>query len=158
MVSSVLYSFAGILLLVSFIKDKSKTKKSIKVAWKSFEKLLPTVLAMMLFIGNTLAVLNQSVITTLIGSESGVLGAIIALIIGSIVTLPSFVAFPLGGALLKAGAGYMQVAALVSTIMAVGIVSLPVEIKYFNKNIAVKRIVLSFMICIVFTAVIGMVM
>lgn len=158
MVSSVLYSVAGILLLVSFIKDKSKTKKSIKVAWKSFEKLIPVVLAMMLFIGITLAVLNQSVITTLIGSESGVLGAIIALIIGSIVSLPSFVAFPLGGTLLKAGAGYMQVAALVSTIMAVGIVSLPAEIKYFNKNIAVKRIVLSFMICIVFTAVIGMVM
>lgn len=158
MVSSVLYSVAGILLLVSFIKDKSKTKKSIIVAWKSFEKLIPIVLAMMLFIGIILAVLNQSVITTLIGSESGVFGAIIALIIGSIVSLPSFAAFPLGGTLLKAGAGYMQVAALVSTIMAVGIVSLPAEIKYFNKDIAVKRIVLSFMICIVFTAVIGMVM
>ncbi|SPF36711.1 conserved membrane hypothetical protein [Candidatus Desulfosporosinus infrequens] len=158
MVSSFLYSLAGILLLVSFIKDKSKTKKSIIIAWKSFEKLLPTVLAMMLFIGITLSVLNQSVITTLIGSKSGVLGAIIALIMGSIVTIPSFVAFPLGGALLKAGAGYMQVAALVSTIMAVGFVTLPAEIKYFNKDIAIKRIVLSFMICVVFTAVIGMVM
>ena len=60
--------------------------------------------------------------------------------------------------MLKGGAGYMQVAALVSTIMAVGIISLPVEIKYFNKNIAIKRIILSFMICMVFTAVIGMVM
>jgi len=158
MISVVLYSVAGILLLVSFIKDKSKTKKSIKAAWKSFKKLLPIVLAMMLIIGITLSVLSPSVITTLIGSKSGVLGAIIALIIGSIATLPSFVAFPLGGALLKAGAGYMQVAALVSTIMSVGVVSLPVEIKYFNKNIAVKRIVLSFMVCVVFTVVIGMVM
>jgi uncharacterized membrane protein YraQ (UPF0718 family) len=158
MVSIILYSIAGILLLISFIKDRNKTKKSIKVAWKSFEKLIPVVLAMMLFIGITLAVLNESVITSLIGSESGVLGATIALIIGSIVSLPSFVVFPLGGTLLKSGAGYMQVAALVSTIMAVGIVSLPAEIKYFNKNIAVKRIVLSFIICIVFTAVIGMVM
>lgn len=158
MISSVLYSVAGILLLVSFIKDKTKTEKSIKVAWKSFEKILPIVLAMMLFIGVTLSLLNQSVITTLIGSESGVLGAMIALIIGSIVSLPSFVAFPLGGALLKAGAGYMQVAALVSTIMAVGIVSFPAEVKYFNKNIAIKRMVLSFMTCIVFTAVIGIVM
>lgn len=158
MISIVLYSVAGFLLLLSFIKDKSKTKKSIKFAWKSFAKLLPTVLAMMLFIGISLSVINQNVISTLIGAKSGVFGAIIALAIGSIVTLPSFVAFPLGGALLKAGAGYMQVAALVSTIMAVGFVSLPVEIKYFNKNIAVKRIALSFMICIIFTAVIGMVM
>lgn len=158
MISIVLYSVAGALLLLSLIKDKSKTKKSMKVALKSFAKLLPTVLAMMLFIGITLSVINQNVISTLIGSESGVFGAIISLAVGSIVTLPSFVAFPLGGALLKAGAGYMQVAALVSTIMAVGIVSLPVEIKYFNKNIAVKRVILSFMICIVFTIVIGMVM
>ncbi len=158
MISIVLYSVAGFLLLVSLIKSKSKTMKSLKVAWKSFAKLLPTVLAMMLFIGISLSVINENVISAMIGSESGVFGAIIALAVGSIVTLPSFVAFPLGGALLKAGAGYMQVAALVSTIMAVGFVSLPVEIKYFNKNIAVKRIVLSFMICVVFTAVIGMVM
>ncbi len=158
MISIVLYSIAGILLLVSFMKDKSKTKKSIKIAWKSFEKMIPTVLAMMLFVGITLALVDQSVITTLIGSESGVLGAMIALLIGSVIALPSFVAFPLGGTLLKAGAGYMQVAALVSTIMAVGIVSLPVEIKYFNKHIAIKRIILSFVVCVIFTAVIGMVM
>lgn len=158
MTSIILYSVAGFLLLVSFLKNKDKTIKSIKVAWKSFEKLLPTVLAMMLFIGISLSVINENVIATMIGSESGVLGTIIALIVGSIVSIPSFVAFPLGGALLKAGAGYMQVAALVSTIMAVGFVSLPVEIKYFNKNIAIKRIILSLMICIVFTAVIGMVM
>jgi len=158
MISIVLYSVAGFLLLVSSLKNKSNTIKSLKVAWKSFSKLLPTVLAMMLFIGISLSVINENVISAMIGSESGVFGAIIALAVGSIVTLPSFVAFPLGGALLKAGAGYMQVAALVSTIMAVGFVSLPVEIKYFNKNIAVKRIVLSFMICVVFTAVIGMVM
>lgn len=158
MISIVLYSVAGFLLLVSSLKNKSNTIKSLKVAWKSFAKLLPTVLAMMLFIGISLSVINENVISAMIGAKSGVFGAIIALAVGSIVTLPSFVAFPLGGALLKAGAGYMQVAALVSTIMAVGFVSLPVEIKYFNKNIAVKRIILSFMICVVFTAVIGMVM
>lgn len=158
MLSVVLYSIAGVLLLVSYINDKGKTKKSIEVAWKSFIKLLPTVAAMMLFIGITLSVLNQNIITALIGSESGVLGTVIALIIGSVITLPSFVAFPLGGALLKAGAGYMQIAALVSTIVAVGFVTLPAEIKYFNRSIALKRIVLSFLTCIVFTIVIWMVM
>jgi len=157
-ISSVIYSVAGVLLLISFVKDKEKTRKSIKTAWKSFEKLLPTVVAMMLFVGITLTVLDKNVITSLIGTESGRMGAIIALILGSIVTIPSFVAFPLGGALLKTGAGYMQVAVLVSTIMAVGIVTLPAEIKYFNKDIAVKRILLSFITCVIFTAVIGMVM
>jgi hypothetical protein len=50
------------------------------------------------------------------------------------------------------------VAALVSTVMAVGIVSLPMEIKYFNKAIAVQRILFSFLICVIFTVVIEVVM
>lgn len=158
MVSVILYAVAGLLLAASFFKDQTKTKKSLQIAWKSFAKLLPTVLAMMFFIGSSLAIMNQEMISRLLGSESGLLGTAAALMLGSIISMPSFVAFPLGGALLNAGAGYMQVAALVSTIMAVGFVSLPVEIKYFSKAIAVKRIVLSFLICVIFTAVIGVMM
>lgn len=158
MTSYILYLIAGTLLLLSFLKDKSKTKKSARIAWSSFIKLLPSAFSIMLFVGITLAVFDQKFITGIIGPESGALGAIFALIIGSITLIPSFIAFPLGGALLKAGAGYMQVAALVSTVMAVGIVTLPAEIKYFNKSIAIKRNAFSLLICIIFTAVIGMVM
>lgn len=158
MTSIFLYGIAFSLLALSFFKDREKTKKSLNLAWKSFEKLFPTVLAMMLFIGSSLSILNQETISKLLGSDSGVSGALLALFIGSIVSIPSFVAFPLGGALLGAGAGYMQVAALVSTIMAVGFVSLPIEIKYFGRAIALRRIVFSFCICVAFTAVIGMVM
>lgn len=158
MVSVILYFVAGLLLCISAIKNKGKTQKSLQIAWKSFAKLLPTVLAMMLFIGISLSVLSNEMISRLIGEDSGILGTGMALIIGSLVSIPSFVAFPLGGALLKAGAGYMQVAALVSTIMAVGFVSLPVEIKYFSKAIATKRIVLTFLVCVIFTTVIGVVM
>lgn len=158
MTSIVLYGAAGTLLLLSLFRDRNKTKKSLQLAWKSFAKLFPTVLAMMLFIGSSLSILNQQTISSLLGSDSGLSGTVLALIIGSIVSIPSFVAFPLGGALLKAGAGYMQVAALVSTIMAVGFVSLPIEIKYFGKAIALRRILFSFIVCVVFTSVIGMVM
>ena len=158
MISIVLYSLAFALLAVSALKDKGKTKKSLKIAWKTFIKMLPSVITIMLFIGILLSILDKQMISNIIGSKSGILGIIFALITGSIAVLPSFIAFPLGGALINAGAGYAQVAALVSTIMAVGIVSLPMEIKYFNKRIAVRRIVFSFLICVIFTAVIGEVM
>lgn len=158
MTSVVLYGIAGLLLILSALKDKAKTKKSLQLAWQSFSKLFPTVLAMMLFIGSSLSILNQETISSILGSDSGLVGTALALLIGSFVSIPSFVAFPLGGALLSAGAGYMQVAALVSTIMAVGFVSLPIEIKYFGRAVALRRIVLSFLVCVVFTAVIGMVM
>lgn len=158
MTSIVLYSLAFALLAVSALKDKGKTKESLQIAWKTFAKMLPSVITIMLLIGISLSILDKDMISHMIGSESGILGIIIALITGSIAVMPSFIAFPLGGVLLNAGAGYAQVAALVSTVMAVGIVSLPMEIKYFNKAIAVRRIVFSFLICVIFTAVIGVVM
>lgn len=158
MTTIVLYIIASTLLLLSFIKDKNKTKKSMLIARSTFMKLLPSALSIMLFVGITLAIVNPKVISSIIGSQSGILGTIIALIVGSIALIPSFIAFPLGGSLLKAGAGYTQVAALVSTVMAVGVITLPTEIKYFNKSIALKRIVLSFLVCVIFTIVIGLVM
>lgn len=158
MTSIVLYSLAFALLALSALKDSGKTKKSLQIAWRTFTKMLPSVFSIMIFIGISLSILDKDVISYVIGSKSGILGIIVALITGSIAVMPSFIAFPLGGALINSGAGYAQVAALVSTIMAVGIVSLPMEIKYFNKAIAVKRIVFSFLICVIFTAVIGVVM
>ena len=78
-----------------------------------------------------LAILTPKQISKLLGSESGWYGVLIAAVIGSITLIPGFVAFPLAAALLKSGAGYMQIAVFVSTLMMVGIVTLPVEISYF---------------------------
>lgn len=158
MTAIILYSIALIFLIVSFNKDKEKTKKSILKAWNSFTNLLPSILAIMLFVGISLAVVDPKTISYIIGSKSGIGGILIALVVGSIATIPSFVAFPLGGTLLKAGAGYPQVAALVSTIMAVGVITLPAEIKYFNKTTAILRIIFSFLIAVIFTIVIGVAM
>lgn len=158
MTSIVLYSLAFVLLAVSALKDMGKTKKSLKIAWMTFTKMLPSVITIMILIGLLLSILNKDLVSHIIGSNSGILGVILALFTGSIAVLPSFIAFPLGGALIKGGAGYTQVAALVSTIMAVSIVSLPMEIKYFNKKIALLRIAFTFLTCVIFTAVIGMVM
>ncbi|WP_373481838.1 permease [Acetobacterium sp.] len=158
MTSIILYSMAGLALLISFSKDQEKSKKSLKIAWNQFIKLLPSVISIMLFIGITLAILDNEVISKLIGEQSGIAGVLIALVLGSVTLIPSFVAFPLGGALLNAGAGYPQVAALVSTVMAVGIITMPTEMKYFTKSLAIKRNVSTFIICVIFTIVIGVIM
>lgn len=158
MTSIILYALAGSALLISFFKDQKKSKKSLKIAWIQFIKLLPSVISIMLFIGITLAILDHETISIIIGEQSGILGVLIALVLGSVTLIPSFVAFPLGGALLNAGAGYAQVAALVSTVMAVGIVTIPTEIKYFTKSMAIKRNVSAFIICVIFTIVIGVIM
>jgi len=154
----ILYALAGTLLVVSFARDRHKTKMACIKAWKAFYNLLPQVTGIILFVGISLALLSPASISKLIGGESGILGITIAAIIGSVTLIPGFVAFPLAAALLKGGAGYPQIAALVSTLMGVGIVTLPTEIKYFSKSTAVLRNGLAFVVAMLFTFVISQVM
>ena len=152
--STYLYISAFLFLIISYLKDKKKTKIALLKAWKSFSNLLPEVLSVMMFAGITLAVLSPDTISKLIGSESGFSGIVLSLTAGSIALIPGFVAFPLGVALLEGGAGYAQIAAFVSSLMAVGIVTLPLEIKYFNKRIALLRNSFALLVSMVFTLVI----
>lgn len=149
---------AGLLLSISFYKDRNKTKMALKKAWKAFENILPEFLVVILLVGLLLAVMNQEVISNIIGEKSGWLGVILAAVTGSITLIPGFVAFPMTALLLEGGAGYMQIGAFISALMMVGIVTLPVEIKYFGKKLAIARNILAFLFSFVVALVIGVVM
>ena len=149
-----LYFLALLFLLISYLKDRQKTKMALFKAWKSFSNLIPEILSVMMFAGIILAILNPNTISKLIGAESGFSGILLSLIAGSVALIPGFVAFPLGAALLEEGAGYAQIAAFVSSLMAVGIVTLPLEIKYFNKRIAILRNGFALIVSFIFTMVI----
>lgn len=155
--SYLFYALAIILLVLSFLKDKKKTKMALKKAWKAFENILPEFLVVILMVGFLLAVLNPETISKIIGSESGWFGVILAAMIGSITLIPGFVAFPTAAILLENGAGYMQIAAFISTLMMVGVVTIPVEIKYFGKRISILRNGLAFIFSFIVALVIGMV-
>lgn len=158
MFTKILYAGAIAGLLISFQKDKNKTKAALKKAWKSFENILPSVLAVLLLIGFILTFLDTEMISRLIGADSGIMGMGVAAIIGCITLIPGFVAFPLAASLLEAGAGYAQIAIFISTLMMVGIATLPMEIQYFGRRFAVKRNFLSLMIAIITSLVIGGIM
>jgi len=154
----ILYVLAFGLLLLSFMKDKGKTKMALKKAWKSFENILPQFLAILIIIGITLTVLSPETISKLIGDQSGWLGMLMAATIGSVTLVPGFVAFPLAAALLENGAGFMQIAVFISTLMMVGIVTMPVEIKYFGKKAALIRNSLALVFSFVAAIVIGVIL
>jgi uncharacterized membrane protein YraQ (UPF0718 family) len=151
----ILYGLAGSLLTVSLVKDKQKTKKALKKAWKAFENIMPQFLAILLLIGLMLSVLTPEMISRVVGSESGLLGMMIAAVIGSITLIPGFVAFPLAAALLDNGAGITQIALFVSTLMMVGIVTIPVEMKYFGKRATLTRNAFAFAMAIVVAVIMG---
>lgn len=140
----ILYGITILLLVVSYYKDKKKTKMAMKKAWKAFENILPEFLGVIMLVGVLLAVLNPQVISKIIGNNSGWVGVIIAAIVGSITLIPGFVAFPTAAMLLQNGAGYMQIGAFLSTLMMVGIVTMPVEIKYFGKKLTILRNLFAF--------------
>ncbi|MHB8125178.1 MAG: permease [Desulfitobacteriaceae bacterium] len=153
-----LYILAVGFLFLSLLRDKNKTKMALKKAWKSFENILPQFLSILIIIGVMLAVLSPQAISKLIGQQSGWIGIIMASIIGSITLIPGFVAFPLASALLKSGAGFTQIAVFLSTLMMVGIVTIPVEINYFGKKATLLRNGLAFIFSYLVAIAIGMVL
>lgn len=158
MFTYLLYALAASGLAVSFFKDRQKTKMALKKAWKAFENILPQFLAILVIIGLAFAVLSPETITKLLGANSGVWGVLVASFIGSITLIPGFVAFPLAAALLKSGAGYMQIAAFVSTLMMVGVVTMPLEIKTFGKRATLVRNISAYAFSLVAALVIGVIL
>lgn len=134
-----LYVIAGAGLLVSAFRDFGKTKKALLKALKAFEVILPQFLVVLLLVAVTLAVLDTATISRFLGSGSGVLGIVIAALIGAITLIPGFVAFPAAAALMQNGAGATQIAAFISSLMMVGVVTLPMEAKYFGRKAAILR-------------------
>ena len=151
----ILYGITILLLVISFYKNKKKTKMALKKAWKAFENILPEFLGVIMLVGVLLAVLNPQVISNMIGSNSGVFGVVIAATVGSITLIPGFVAFPTAAMLLKNGAGYMQIGAFLSTLMMVGIVTMAVEIKYFGKKLTILRNLFAFIFSFIVAYIIG---
>lgn len=151
----ILYGITIFLLVISYYKDKKKTKMALKKAWKSFENILPEFLGVIMLVGVLLSILNPQVISKIIGNSSGWVGVILAAVVGAITLIPGFVAFPTAAMLLKNGAGYMQIAAFVSTLMMVGVVTMPVEIKYFGKKITIMRNILAFIFSFIVAYIIG---
>ena len=158
MFTYILYALAIVGLAISFFKDRQKTKMALKKAWKAFENILPQLLTIFLIIAFALAIFPPETIRKLLGSESGFLGMLAAALIGSVTLMPGFVAFPLAAALLKSGAGYMQLAAFVSTLMMVGIITIPIEKKTFGLRATLTRNGAAFLYSFVVAVVLGVVL
>lgn len=139
-----LYLAVVILLVLSFIKSREKTKKAFKKALRAMENILPELLSVLMLVAMILTLLDESTISRYLGDSSGIIGLIASALVGAITLIPGFVAFPVAGELLDSGAGVLQVAAFITSLMMVGIITLPMEIKYFGRYTAVLRNLLSF--------------
>lgn len=153
----ILYVVVVILFALSFFKDRVKTKQAILKGLKALEGIMPQFITVLFLIAIMLAVFNAETIGRFIGSGTGALGVAIAAGIGAITLIPGFVAFPLAGELLRNGAGVMQIATFVSSLMMVGIVTFPMEVSYFGKRTAIARNVFALIFSVVAAAFVTLV-
>lgn len=152
-----LYPLAGVALLVSFIKDHNKSKKALQVAVKIFLKMLPMLLGIVAAVSLVLFILPDYVIADYLGAEDSATGIVLALIMGSISLLPGFITFPLSGLLLRQGVSYTVLAAFTTTLMMVGIITFPMERKYFGSKLTMLRNIAGFVIALIISLCIGLV-
>ena len=106
-----------------------------------------------------MAVVSPAAVTQLLGADSGFGGMVTAALIGSITLIPGFIAFPLAKAVLDMGAGIMQVAVFISTLMMVGVVTAPMEIQFFSRKTMLLRngfsLLFSFLVAFILGKVVG---
>jgi uncharacterized membrane protein YraQ (UPF0718 family) len=147
--------FAVCCLIVSFFKDSTKTKQSLLVAVKSFLRILPTVLIIIIFIGFLLGFVPPSEISKIIGEQSGFGGVLLVALLGALSHIPALISFPLAASLLESGASITAVAVFITTLTMIGIVTLPLEIKELGKKVALLRNGMSFIIAIIIAFIMG---
>ena len=151
----ILLNLTIVLLLISFFSDRKKTIAGIKRGFKMFLGILPTMLNVLIIVSIFLFLVPKETLIKLLGKGSGITGVMIAAILGSISLIPGFIAFPLAAILLKNGAAYNIVAVFITTLMMVGILTLPIEIKYFGVRVSILRNALSFIGALIIGLIIG---
>ena len=147
--------FAFGCLFIAFIKDREKTKQSLTIAIKSFFRILPTVFIIIIFIGLLLGFVPPTVISKIVGEQSGFAGILLVALFGAILHIPALISFPLAGSLLKSGASVVSVAAFIATLTMIGTITLPLEIKELGKKMALLRNGTSFIIAIIIAIIMG---
>jgi uncharacterized membrane protein YraQ (UPF0718 family) len=131
-------------LIVSILFDLKKTMKGIKGGLAMFIKLLPVLLFMLALVSIVLFLIPEKTLIRFMGNDAGFTGWLIAGMLGSVALIPGFIAYPLCGILIKSGVSYGIIAVFITTLMMVGIITLPIEAKFFGWKISILRNVLSF--------------
>lgn len=151
----IINGIAAVGLIVAFIKNREKAMQSLKMAGKSFLKILPMTFIIILAIGLLLGFVPPDKIAQFVGEQSGIWGVLLVGAAGAVMHIPALISFPLAASLLKSGASVAAVAAFITTLTMVGAITLPLEIKELGKTMALLRNGLSFIIAIVIALIMG---
>ena len=152
-----LWAGTAVFFIFSFVKDKEKTKRSLKMALGMGKGMVISILSIIFLIGLILTVLPPDMIAEYVGKQSVLLATLVSAAFGTITLVPAFIAFPLVGTLVSAGVSVIPAVAFLTTLTMVGIVTFPLEKKAFGTKFTVIRNSLSFVFAIVIALVMGVI-
>lgn len=154
----IFWAVAIVLTIVSLIKNKKKTFTAMKKSKGMMGNMLSDIIAIIFLIGLVLTFIPPETIKSVLGSANTMMSTVISALVGSITLIPAFVAFPLVGSLVDAGASIIPGVAFLTTLTMVGVVTFPLEKKEFGAKFALTRNVLSFGFAIVIALTMGVIL
>ncbi len=153
-----IYAFLFICLGLSIWKSREKTIQAFRMGAKALWKMAPGLIAIIGVVGLILGVLPPETISRLIGVEAGAAGTIAAAVIGSITLIPALVSFPLARSLLESGATVTTITVFITTLLMVGAVTAPLEIKALGKKFTLLRNGLSLIAALIIATIMGVIL
>jgi hypothetical protein len=135
---TVLWLITGAALLVSLLSDRRKTRMALLKGLKMLWAIVPLLLGVLAVVSLVLAVLTPAMLQQAL-SGTGPLPFFTALGVGSIALIPGFIAYPLAGVLRQNGASVAVLSAFVTSLMMVGVLTLPLEARFFGWRVALIR-------------------
>lgn len=154
----VIYSMLAVGLVLSLVKSRKKTLMAFKVAGKAALKLAPSLIAIIGLVGLILGFLPPETISRLVGSEAGYTATLMAALIGAVTMIPSLIAFPLAGSLIRSGATVMTASAFITTLVMVGMVTAPMEAKILGRRFTLLRNGFGFISALLIAAIMGVIL
>ncbi len=146
------------LTLISFIANRKKTIIGIRKGLKQFLAILPTLLSVIILISVVLYFVSDELLMEYMGEKAGWGAYFAAALIGSVSILPGFIAYPLSGILVQTGVSLSVIAVFITTLKMVGILTIPIEKRYFGLKVAIIRNLLSFVGAIVVGAIMALIL
>jgi len=143
--------------IVSIIKDKKKTIDSIKMSSGLMRNMIGEIIGILFLIGLLLTFIPPDTIKQYLGGSNMFISTVVAAFVGTITLIPAFVAFPLVGSLVNAGASIIPIVAFLTTLTMVGMVTFPLEKREFGLKFALTRNSLSFIFAVIIALLMGVI-
>jgi uncharacterized membrane protein YraQ (UPF0718 family) len=148
----------AIFLVLSFMKDKSKTKKALKTAFSMGKGMAASIITIIFVIGLILTLIPPREIAVFIARQQLVAATVLSAAVGAVTLVPAFIAFPLVGTLVNAGVGIVPAVSFLTTLTMVGVVTIPLEKKEFGLKFAAVRNCLSFIFAVLIALAMGVIL